>query len=443
MNKEHKSKLAKWLELLQQESWQLELIISGFAIFLVASLYDTLIEFGMEIEVANMGLVSPGISNLFFAIVMGAWLFLLVNLIFHVTLRGFWIAAIGLRYISGEIDFEELKFSSKFDSWLREKTIPYDEYIERLEKLCSVVFAFTFLIIFMLIALGLFLMVQIFIVSFFRDFVEARFEFIGEAPKLIFLSLFNLAGLIYFLDFVTLGRLKRVKWFSRFYFPIYRFFSLITLSFLYRPLYYNLIDNKYGRRLGYLLVPYVFIVLFGFSFEPRTYFWFPFENDDLGQTLKKGHYDDMRNDRTIIRHASIPSKYIENDFLELFITYHSRRHDPKLESFCPDFEPFRKEGYGSSAVKINLEDFRDNAADTALLCFSMLHDVYIDDSLYQDIDYHFYTHPSHKEKGVISHLDVAHLERGKHDLRIDLKEKVEETDSIKTKHLVGFPFWIK
>lgn len=33
MEDRSKNKLSKWLELLQQESWQLELIISGFAIF--------------------------------------------------------------------------------------------------------------------------------------------------------------------------------------------------------------------------------------------------------------------------------------------------------------------------------------------------------------------------------------------------------------------------
>ena len=42
MEKQDKSKFAQWLELLQQESWQLELIISGFAIFLLVGVYDPL-----------------------------------------------------------------------------------------------------------------------------------------------------------------------------------------------------------------------------------------------------------------------------------------------------------------------------------------------------------------------------------------------------------------
>ncbi len=442
MEENHKSKLSKWLELLQQESWQLELIISGFAIFLVASLYDPLIDLGVSIEVAGTGLESTGIPHIFFAILSGAWFFLLVNLICHVVLRGFWIAAIGLRYISGEIDFDELRLSPKFDAWLRKKTIPYDEYIERLEKYCSVVFAFTFLIIFMFIALGMFFMVQILGISLFRDVIEARIDVVGELPKLIFILVYNFFGLLYFLDFVSLGKLKRVKWFSKIYFPIYRFFSLITLSFLYRPLYYNLIDNKFGRRLGYFLVPYVLIVLIGLSFRPQTHFWFPMEKDDHGQTMQHEYYDDLRPERAIVSKASIPSKYLDNDFLELFIPYRSRRHDERLTDFCPDFEPFRKSGYYASSIKISSTDFRESAADTALQCFKQLHEIYINDSLYLDLKYHFYTHPDKKEKGVLTIIDVAHLNRGQHDLKIDLRTlETEFEDSVRTRELVTFPFW--
>ena len=71
-----------------------------------------------------------------------------------------------------------------------------------------------------------------------------------------------------FIDFITLGSLKRVKddTVSKIYLPIYRFYSTITLSFLYRPLIYNFIDDKYTRRLFFLSIPYVFLISFGDSF---------------------------------------------------------------------------------------------------------------------------------------------------------------------------------
>jgi len=40
MEKDKNKSFTKWLEILQQESWQLELLISGFAIFLLAESFE-------------------------------------------------------------------------------------------------------------------------------------------------------------------------------------------------------------------------------------------------------------------------------------------------------------------------------------------------------------------------------------------------------------------
>ena len=75
----NKSKLNQWLELLQQESWQLELIISGFAIFLVASLFDPLMDIVISINVSGTGLMTVGFLNAPFMVIYGTWIFLLVT----------------------------------------------------------------------------------------------------------------------------------------------------------------------------------------------------------------------------------------------------------------------------------------------------------------------------------------------------------------------------
>lgn len=40
------------------------------------------------------------------------------------------------------------------------------------------------------------------------------------------------------------------------------FFRCITLSFLYRPLLYNFLDNNYTRQYFYFSIPYLIILLF-------------------------------------------------------------------------------------------------------------------------------------------------------------------------------------
>ena len=73
--------------------------------------------------------------------------FILINLVLHVLLRGIWISTLGLRYVSGEIDFDKLRLAPRFDRFLRRRIVSFDQYILRLENLCSVIFAFTFLIV--------------------------------------------------------------------------------------------------------------------------------------------------------------------------------------------------------------------------------------------------------------------------------------------------------
>ena len=145
MAKDKTKSFVKWLEIMQQESWQLELLISGFAIFLLASAYDQLDSFEYQIHLLTTGNSYFGTLLLPFKIILGAWYVLIVNLILHVLLRGLWISTIGIRYVSGEIDFDYLNFNPKFDRFLKKKIVSFDVYIQQLEQLCSIVFGFTFL----------------------------------------------------------------------------------------------------------------------------------------------------------------------------------------------------------------------------------------------------------------------------------------------------------
>jgi len=51
-----------------------------------------------------------------------------------------------LRHVSGEIDYERLNYSHFFTNYLEKKVGDYDDFIERLERICSVIFSYTFLL---------------------------------------------------------------------------------------------------------------------------------------------------------------------------------------------------------------------------------------------------------------------------------------------------------
>lgn len=442
MENNNQSKLGKWLEIMQQESWQLELIISGFAIFLVGSLGEPLDEWGTGLRISAQGYNNDVLMIFPFIILSGAWYFLLLNLIFHVILRGLWISTIGLRYVSGDIDWEMLNFHSKFENLLKEKIGSYDEFIEGLEKLCSVVFAFTFMIIFMLVSFGLWIIFIVLTVDFLIHEIIDRFlpEAVADPIGITIFFLLMLSGLLYFIDFLTLGWLKRKKWASKVYYPFYRFYSLITLGFLYRPIYYNLIDNKYGRTLSKLLVPYVVAVLVLSSLSVDFHPYFPTDSKDKNY-LKAWLYDDIiKNPRQGIQQASIPSKFVGNGFLEVFINYNGKKSSTIVERICPDLTPLQETGLNSQIViGFNSRKKEKLSTDEAMPCLAQLYKISIDDSLFQSPRYRFFRHPSHGALGFLTIMDVDYLSRGEHFLHIE-SQQLEE-DSVVWKALEEIPFW--
>ena len=237
-NNPQDQKFKKWLDILQQESWQLELIISGFAIYGLFMIIDP-IEMGAQ-QAQNDG-------NMYRVLLMQgleiSWYIITINLIAHVILRGLWIGAIGLRYVSGEIDYDKLNYSPKFTRHLNKRVGSFDNYVANLEKYCSVIFAVTFLLVFYLI--GLLTIVFVFALLGLAIDKQETPDWVRYwilVPAIIFLGF---GTFLTFIDFATQGWLKRKKWITRFYYPFYWVFKYLTLSFLYRPMVYNFLDTKF------------------------------------------------------------------------------------------------------------------------------------------------------------------------------------------------------
>lgn len=329
-----KSVFKEWLEKLQQESWQLELLISGFAIFGIYSARVVITDFSFFVENEFFDEMGTALGLLVFVCKTG-WLIFFFNLLVHVILRGLWIGAIGLRYVSQEIDYDSFNYSEKFTRFLKVEVGSYDDFIERLEKICSVLFAFTFLLFLLFLSFMIFVFQALAIiivgVEFTKQYAELSLLF-------SFLStLYSLLGFLVFIDLITLGGFKKIKEnkVSTIYFYVYRFFSAATLSFLYRPLLYNFIDNSYTKKLFYLSIPYIFIVIGGYTmFENNANPYVPprdnmiangvllddYYYDDLRQKLLEEYSnDDRKNNKQHLKWISLEQFEITKSWSSLFI----------------------------------------------------------------------------------------------------------------------------
>jgi len=324
-----------WLEKLQQESWQLELLISGFVLFGLAQSYDYIISFGQIVTESPLVGEMSFVAEFFVLLLWYAWRIFFINLIIHVVLRGLWIGTIGLRYVSGDIDFDVLNYSDVFVKYFKKKLGSFDNYIERLEKISSLIFAYTFLLFFIflsaffsIIALMLFIKAENLVEVKFHDYVILNFAF----DTLIFL--FLISGIFVLFDFLTLGGLKRIKggWFPKVYLRIYSFFSLITLSRIYRPILYNFIDDKYTKKFFIFSVPYflcITVFLDGFIVYRHNYLP-TFTETNSEQFIENNYYDDLRSQKKSlspltrdneITDISLSSIDVASNHLKIFLPF--------------------------------------------------------------------------------------------------------------------------
>jgi hypothetical protein len=277
---------------------------------------------------------------LFPVFVYSAYFITLINLLIHVLLRGLWIGAIGLRSVSGEIDYQKLRLQPRFGHFLRKRTPSFDNYIYALEEAASLMFAFTFLLIMMLGSAFLFLGFVALALGLVSNFVTITV--VKQVLLVAVLVPSILFGFLYFLDFILLGRIKRSRFFGRWYYPVYRVLGILTLAFTYRPIYYNFIDNTTGRRALRLALPYLLLLFFAMSISYDGYgFWVgdydrTAERSDLYERyLYSDYYDDIRDKAQEFDVISIPAQRIAGSVLPVFLEY-LPDYDAVIRMKCPD-----------------------------------------------------------------------------------------------------------
>ncbi|THH37752.1 hypothetical protein [Neolewinella litorea] len=369
---------------------------------------------------------------LFFLYMTGrtAYLALLVCLLLHVVIRGLWIAAVGLRYVSGDIDYEVMKFRPRYTRWLEGQIGSFDDYIERLERYSSVLFSLAFLVLFCFLSIGSWILVMIALQEGYnwllgRDLSNSTGILRGAG---VFTLLLLLLSLIYFLDFVTLGFFKRNRYTARPYYYLYRVMGWITLADLYRPLYYNLIDHRFGRRLARLVPVVVVLLLVAVSFVVVKYRYYPFYlRDGLAFVDAENYLDTDGWTGTELGRITLESRYPRHNYVEAFVPYRPYLHDEILEKLAPELEVARYTGAKLSGAFTVGERSNAAADNQALLAaFSDLFSLSVNDSLL-DPTPRFHIHPVRQQPGLLYMIPVHDLPRGEHILSVRSRQLRSDT----------------
>lgn len=426
------SKFKKLLDKLQQESWQLELLISGFAIFgLVSSL-------SFVKNLWNEAIALESYSKFLYPIVYIACWVLIINLIIHVILRGLWIGAIGLRYVSGEIDYDSLKYKKRFTIHLKKKVGSFDKFIGALENYCSILFALTFLYLFYIISFFAVILIVVLAGTFFIK--SGLFpDFLGYTLLGFFGIFFLFIALIVFIDFITQGYLKKVEWTSFLYFPIYKIFSIITLSFLYRPLVYNILDDKFSRRLTFILTPIYIAAFFLTTFQTVRSNYVSTSKYSSTYYTNQNNYLNSLIKNEYIRGAAVQSKIIKDNYVHIFIPFRENIEDLIFEQH-KNLKPLEdKRGFKTDlfSSKTSYKE-KDSLRSIYLKAFQKVYNFKIDES---EINPEFNITEINNQLGFESFIALDTFSKGKHILNIDRFITSKKTKELENEYIIDIPFW--
>lgn len=447
MNKS-KQQIDEWLSKLERESWQLELLVSAFTIFLLIGALSAYNEFIVDIQY-RYNVNSMLIIIYFFLILLkNSLLALIISLVVHLSLRGFWIGAIGLRSVQSNVDFGQLNYNEFFTDKLKKRLVSLDQLVVKLDEICSVIFAFSFLVISILLAFGtysVFLGLVGIIFSFPLQLLSGVFStvFFFIAVTAILITL--ISGFIYMVDYFTLGFFKKIKWFSRIYYPFYKLYSFITFSALSRSIYYYLISkfSKTKIRLVYAVVGSIVMLLFLLEFDQHNYF--PEESNKY--MFSNNYYDNQRASDEYVSKISIKSNFVDQTYFQIFLRYDPQDND-LIRNNCPDFTPMKSEGLNwkfttkseGSNFQIQTIEYSDEDFQQLLICQSSIYQILVNDSTYKDLNYYFYEHPAKSQKGLLTTISTESFKPGENVLEVK-KVEIDSVGGVSSTDYAMVPFW--
>lgn len=443
---ESRNQIEVWLKKLEQESWQLELLVSGFTIFLLQMAYQAINDYGDSFEFHyESGSIFFVIAVLLLYILSICTLVLMINLVLHLSLRGFWIGAIGLRSVGTNINYHKLKYTEFFTEKLKQGVVSMDELIIKLDRLCSVIFSFTFLIIFLFLSLFLFLLLLSLSqlgLQFLVDHAPSWLSAVLNVFSTVVVIVLLISGFAYFIDSMSLGLLKKSKRLRPVYYPVYRVLSTLTLSFLYRTIYYNIITKFPISYTRLILIAYLLIIFFIPFIALDDYRYFP--DNETKTSLYSDYYDDTRQQGKFINKVSMPTMAVSDNFIPLFVRYNAS-DNPALEKHCPGFTPSKRGGlkhgisFDERGMTLSTPTVVETRPKEMLNCLKNFYTLSIDNKATEVSQALFYTHPNKGEKGIVMLINTENLIKGPHNILLS-KQSLQDS-VLEIKEYANIQFW--
>ena len=359
-----KQNIPEWLKNLQENSWELELLISGGAVFTLLKASDFLLE---SVYYLKMTTAFP-LGAILLVAMFGLKL-LTFGFILHLLLRAFWVAMVFINFVFPKgVDNQKIKFKKPFRANIDERSDLYNP-IMKIDKLSGIVMFLS--IIYSVVIFGLILLLITFL-----SILTYAFDISFLAPIFLF------SFVIYIFDLFSFGLLRKIKFVSYIFYPIFKLYDFISLRFLYKkPLMVYSTNIKKVKAIFFTFIFMLVVLVSTYVAIQQTMSW-PnlFDKRVYRQQLAdnpsiSGYYEDENPEA----HTTLPSKIIKDNYLELKCNYW--RFENRY---------------------IDLLDKPENEK-----LFSDIIQVSIDDSIYNNVEWFPYRKKEHNIFGVKAMLPIS------------------------------------
>lgn len=415
-------------------TWEVELLISGVAVFAMLQLPSLLDDAMFALE-PRLGVDWRQMLILGYLYGKSAALILATTFVLHLLLRARWIALVGMHSVHPQgILLDKLRLGPIQKALERERETPMPARIKRADNLATTVFAIGVMLATMLLvtaagATALYAL-GVLIATLSGGWIDA---------SLAMLAIFALITLP-FIVLVQLDRRKGAHWLPgswrhRAVSAGFRGYARIGFSHGSNPEMSLLSTNRGGSRKAILLttsVMFVALASAGISLALQkhpdwlgSYAWFP---KSTTRQLDSAHYDDQRNPARDSATPYVQSAVIVGPYLKLVIPYRPLRDDAAMRSTCPSTDAGRT---------------GDALASARLACLQALHGVVLDGKPLASLRYEIASDPRTDRPALLAMIDVRSLPPGRHELRIAHPPRSDQTpgDDNPDPGFDVIPFW--
>jgi len=432
----------KWLEDISQQSWNPELIISGFAIYATLSLPDLIHQiynnYATNYQINDLA-GNEIIPMLIAGILISICQLLSITFVIHFILRGFWVGYLGVLSVFPKgVDFEKVTTLGNYGKEkLKSKMKDLDTLAIQLDRASSIIFAIAIIIVLQFMGVGFMYLAFVIFYSILQNIlgvaVYSKYSNFIEIGAFAVMSIPVIALII-----LNRKSLRNHPKYGVWHYNLSTRFQKIVMPFFSTHIqslaltFYSRIP-RWKTTLFSLLVGFTFVFMMSFNMlqiKNAGYLFsiHHFYTPKLSEvSLSNSHYEDKRSTNTP-RIATIPSDVITTPYIKLFIAY-PKKMDKYLDSLYkkPKDTLSKKSKYEHKRAfnRLNmtyLEDF---------------YTIQLNDSIFAKKELMYYEF-SNGEKGMMMYIPSKVCKQGKNQIKIIVKRKYKPEEK---PYEALIPFW--